>query len=153
MVKLKETIREQIYFHLSYGSNVLQADIDALEFAMDTVFDSYWESKIVSRVNRCETAWGLTNIENLPVSLRTTTIGDINRTTSTFDLNDLRIFRTNYFWECAQLAQILAVPNYREDVNSMYQTAKIAGSYVLPATGPKDVNDGSNYYTAYYYTG
>jgi hypothetical protein len=153
MVKLKTTIRSQIYFHLSYGSNVLQADIDALELAMDTVFDSYWESKIIRRVDRCSVAYDLTSINNLPTSLRTTTIGDINRTTSTFDVNDLKIFRENYFWECRQLAQILAVPNYREDVSTMYQTAKLAGSYVLPATGPKDINTGSLMYLHYYQVG
>lgn len=153
MVKLKTIIREQIYFHLAYASNVLQADIDALELAMDNVFDSYWESKIISRVDRCGVAYDLTDINNSPISLKTTTIGDINRTTSTFDVNDLKRFRDNYFWECRELAQILAVPNYREDVGTMYQSAKLAGSYVTPATGPRDINTGSLLYMHYYVRG
>ena len=150
-MKLDTSTQSKIRWHLGYNiTSVPAGDISRLEEAMNNVQDSYWFSKIVERIGRCDEAekrtdmTGSVNNDSTPKSRIESIAGDVDRTVSTSDFKEtLKTWTQIYIYETDRLALHLYVPNYRNPEQARYRFNREGAEFIQALPGPADVAVGT----------
>ncbi|MBW2470615.1 MAG: hypothetical protein JRE18_00915 [Deltaproteobacteria bacterium] len=150
-MQLDSFLKSKVRWHLGYNQTSIPAgDLARLEEALDNIQDSYWYSKIVEQVNRCDEAekrtdmTGSVNNDITPAGRRENIAGDVDRTISTTDYRDtLKTWTQIYMYECDRLALHLYVPNYRNPEQARYRFNREGAEFIQALPGPADVAVGT----------
>lgn len=150
-MQLDEFTKSKCKWHLGYNQTSIPAgDLARLEEALDNVQDSFWFSKIVEQVGRCDEAekrtdmTGILNNNITPAGRRENIAGDVDRTISTTDYKDtLKTWTGIYLYETDRLAQHLYVPNYRNPEQARYRFNREGAEFIQALPGPADVAVGT----------
>ena len=113
-MQLDEFIKSKCKWHLGYNQTSIPAgDLARIEEALNNVQDSFWVSKIIEQVGRCDEAekrtdmTGILNNNITPAGRRENIAGDVDRTISTTDYTDtLKTWTGIYLYETDRLAHI-----------------------------------------------
>ena len=91
-MQLDSFLKSKIRWHLGYNQTSIPAgDLARLEEAMDNIQDSFWYTKIVEQITRCDEAekrtdmTGTINNGTVPRSRVESIAGDVDRTVATSD--------------------------------------------------------------------
>jgi hypothetical protein len=138
-MQLDSFLKSKVRWHLGYNLTSIPAgDLARLEEALDNIQDSYWYSKIVEQVNRCDEAekrtdmTGSVNNDTVPRSRIESIAGDVDRTIATSDFKDT-----------LRLAMHLYVPNYRNPEQARYRFNREGAEFIQALPGPADVAVGT----------
>ena len=150
-MKLDTFTQSKVRWHLGYNlTSVPAGDISRLEEAMNNVQDSFWFSKIVEQINRCDEAekrtdmTGSVNNDLTPKSRIESIAGDVDRTVSTSDFREtLKTWTQIYIYETDRLALHLYVPNYRNPEQARYRFNREGAEFIQALPGPADVAVGT----------
>ena len=150
-MKLDTFTQSKVRWHLVYNlTSVPAGDISRLEEAMNNVQDSFWFSKIVEQINRCDEAekrtdmTGSVNNDLTPKSRIESIAGDVDRTVSTSDFREtLKTWTQIYIYETDRLALHLYVPNYRNPEQARYRFNREGAEFIQALPGPADVAVGT----------
>ena len=150
-MKLDTFTQSKIRWHLGYNlTSVPAGDISRLEEAMNNVQDSFWFSKIVEQIGRCDEAekrtdmTGSVNNDSTPKSRIESIAGDVDRTVSTSDFKEtLKTWTQIYIYETDRLALHLYVPNYRNPEQARYRFIREGAEFIQALPGPADVAVGT----------
>ena len=150
-MQLDDFTKSKCKWHLGYNQTSIPAgDLARLEEALDNVQDSFWFSKIVEQVGRCDEAekrtdmTGILNNNITPAGRRENIAGDVDRTISTTDYKDtLKTWTGIYLYETDRLAQHLYVPNYRNPEQARYRFNREGAEFIQALPGPADVAVGT----------
>ena len=150
-MKLDTFTQSKVSWHL--GNNITSVpagDISRLEEAMNNVQDSFWFSKIVEQIGRCDEAekrtdmTGSVNNDSTPKSRIESIAGDVDRTVSTSDFKEtLKTWTQIYIYETDRLALHLYVPNYRNPEQARYRFNREGAEFIQALPGPADVAVGT----------
>ena len=150
-MQLDEFIKSKCKWHLGYNQTSIPAgDLARLEEALNNVQDSFWVSKIIEQVGRCDESQkrpdmtGILNNNITPAGRRENIAGDVDRTISTTDYKDtLKTWTSIYLYETDRLAQHLYVPNYRNPEQARYRFNREGAEFIQALPGPADVAVGT----------
>jgi len=150
-MKLDTFTQSKVRWHLGYNlTSVPAGDISRLEEALNNVQDSFWFSKIVEQINRCDEAekrtdmTGSVNNDLTPKSRIESIAGDVDRTVSTSDFREtLKTWTQIYIYETDRLALHLYVPNYRNPEQARYRFNREGAEFIQALPGPADVAVGT----------
>ena len=150
-MQLDEFIKSKCKWHLGYNQTSIPAgDLARIEEALNNVQDSFWVSKIIEQVGRCDEAekrtdmTGILNNNITPAGRRENIAGDVDRTISTTDYKDtLKTWTGIYLYETDRLAQHLYVPNYRNPEQARYRFNREGAEFIQALPGPADVAVGT----------
>ena len=150
-MQLDDFIKSKCKWHLGYNQTSIPAgDLARIEEALNNVQDSFWVSKIIEQVGRCDEAekrtdmTGILNNNITPAGRRENIAGDVDRTISTTDYKDtLKTWTGIYLYETDRLAQHLYVPNYRNPEQARYRFNREGAEFIQALPGPADVAVGT----------
>ena len=153
-MQLSSFNKSRIRYHLGYYVvSVPAGDYARLEEAMNSVPDSLFHDKIVFQIDRCDAAEKKTQLASLdpdftPPSTRVEGIlGDVDRTIRSSNVRDaLRLWQDVYIYETNRLAQILYVPNYKDEMQARYRYERSGAEFIQALLGPADTAVGANVY-------
>ena len=150
-MKLDTFTQSKVRWHLGYNlTSVPAGDQGRLEEAMNNIQDSFWFSKIVEQIGRCDEAekrtdmTGSVNNDLAPKSRIESIAGDVDRTVSTSDFKEtLKTWTQIYIYETDRLATHLYVPNYRNPEQARYRFNREGAEFIQALPGPADVAVGT----------
>ena len=150
-MKLDTFLQSKVRWHLGYNITSIPAGDQArLEEALNNVQDSFWVSKSVEQVSRCDEAekrtdmTGSVNNNSLPKNRVESILGDVDRTVSTSDFREtLKTWTQIYIYETDRLAMHLYVPNYRNPEQARYRFNREGAEFIQALPGPADVAVGT----------
>ena len=150
-MQLDTFIKSKVRWHLGYNlTSVPAGDLARLEEAMNNVQDSFWVSKIVEQISRCDEAekrtdmTGTMNNETVPRGRIESIAGDVDRTIATTDFKEtLKTWTGIYLYETDRLAMHLYVPNYRNPEQARYSFNREGAEFIQALLGPADVAVGT----------
>ena len=150
-MKLDTFLQSKVRWHLGYNITSIPAGDQArLEAALNNVQDSFWVSKIVEQVSRCDEAekrtdmTGSINNNTIPKNRIESILGDVDRTVSTSDFREtLKTWTQIYIYETDRLAMHLYVPNYRNPEQARYRFNREGAEFIQALPGPADVAVGT----------
>lgn len=112
--------KDDVRFHLAYtpGGAVDEGDRAMLESALDADYSAKWITRIEQAIAACDYAHRQLYAEEdtpvlAPLVGQTVIAGDVNRSTTNYDLEPLRQRRKNWIAAGDDLAAIFGVVNYR----------------------------------------
>ena len=155
-MQLDEFIKSKCKWHLGYNHTSIPAgDIAIIEEALNNVQDSFWVSKIIEQVGRCDEAekrtdmTGILNNNITPAGRRENIAGDVDRTIRSSNAKDaLKIWSEIYLYETNRLAGILYVPNYKDPMQARYRYERSGAEFIQALPGPADTAVGSRMHLA-----
>lgn len=137
-------------FHLGFnvGAQIPAGDTARLEEAMARIPDSFFYSKTLEHLDRCDRTWRLSEIfrdESQPMPNRIERItGDTDRAIFQSDpLRADRDYREIYLREVDRLAETLYVPNYRREDVRRYAFTRSGAEFIMSVPGPADTAVGT----------
>ena len=150
-MKLDNFIQSKVRWHLGYNITSIPAGDQArLEEALNNVQDSFWVSKIVEQINRCDEAekrtdmTGTMNNGTVPRNRIESIQGDVDRSVATSDFREvLKTWTDIYIYETDRLAMHLYVPNYRNPEQARYRFNREGAEFIQALPGPADVAVGT----------
>ena len=150
-MKLDNFIQSKVRWHLGYNITSIPAGAQArLEEALNNVQDSFWVSKIVEQINRCDEAekrtdmTGTMNNGTVPRNRIESIQGDVDRSVATSDFREvLKTWTEIYIYETDRLAMHLYVPNYRNPEQARYRFNREGAEFIQALPGPADVAVGT----------
>ena len=150
-MKLDTFIQSKVRWHLGYNLTSIPAgDHARLEEAVINVQDTFWVSKIIEQVGRCDEAekrtdmTGSINNDFLPRNRIESIAGDVDRTVATSDFREtLKTWTEIYIYETDRLAMHLYVPNYRNPEQARYRFNREGAEFIQALPGPADVAVGT----------
>ena len=150
-MKLGTFIQSKVRWHLGYNITSIPAGDQArLEEALNNVQDSFWVSKIVEQINRCDEAekrtdmTGTMNNGTVPRNRIESIQGDDDRSVATSDFREvLKTWTEIYIYETDRLAMHLYVPNYRNPEQARYRFNREGAEFIQALPGPADVAVGT----------
>ncbi len=130
------------------GANIPAGDLARLEEAMARIPDSYWYTRIVDHLDRCQKAWDLSQvfrISDQPMPSRIERIvGDTDRAIYQSDpLKADRDYREIFLRETDRLAESLYVANYRREEVRRYCFERAGAEFISALPGPADTAVGT----------
>jgi hypothetical protein len=150
-MKLDTFNQSKVRWHLGYNlTSVPAGDQARLEEAVNNIQDSFWYSKIIEQIGRCDEAekrtdmTGSVNNAEVPKGRLENIAGDVVRTVSTTDFKDtLKTWTQIYLYETDRLALHLYVPNYRNPEQARYRFNREGSEFIQALPGPADVAIGT----------
>ena len=150
-MKLDTFLQSKVRWHLGYNLTSIPAGDQArLEEALINVQDSFWVSKIVEQLGRCDEAekrtdmTGSINNDTIPRNRIESIAGDVDRTVATSDFREtLKTWTEIYIYETDRLAMHLYVPNYRNPAQARYRFNREGAEFIQALPGPADVAVGT----------
>lgn len=149
-MELNEYDKSRCRYHLGYnsGAQVPAGDMARLEEAMNRVPDSYFYSRVLDHLNRCDRAWDLSQVFRLddqPMPSRIERItGDTDRAIYQSDpIKADRDYREIYLREVDRLAETLYVANYRREHVRRYAFERSGAEFIMTIPGPADTAVGT----------
>jgi hypothetical protein len=149
-LELNDYDKSRCRFHLGYnvGANLPAGDIARLEEAMARVPDSYFYSRILEHMDRCDKSFKVSQVfrvEDQPQPSRVERItGDTDR--AIFQSEPLKADKDYweiYTRECDRLAEVLYVANYRRDEVRRYAYDRAGSEFIMSVPGPADTAVGT----------
>lgn len=136
--------KERVYFHLGYGTrgNIDAGDIAQVEEACASISSDYLLIRVLEQIEICDEAWSLAKMARTGnrYTTRSFYAGDIDRSIVVDNAKDFRVWVENYINETRELAQILGVPNYREEGYAAYRFARDGSTFIKAIPGPADTS-------------
>jgi hypothetical protein len=136
---------ERVCYHLNYNiSAVSPSDYARLLEACNNIPSDFYYNKIISQIQRCESAEIYTELaSNRGASQQEVILGQgdevLNRTITVQDNRKvMRIWRENYLYECDRLSAILHVVNYKDPVIAESRFIVNEGEFIQTLPGPVD---------------
>jgi hypothetical protein len=130
-------------------TSVPAGDYARLEEAMNTIPDSFFYSKIVRQLGRCDEAEKKTEVATSPSTRIENIAGDVDRTIRSSNAKEaLKVWDEIYLYETNRLAYILYVPNYKDPMQARYRYERSGAEFIQAIPGPADVSVGSNIFLA-----
>jgi len=136
---------ERVCYHLNYNiSAVSPSDYARLLEACNNIPSDFYYSKIISQIQRCESAEIYTELaSNRGTSQQEVILGQgdevLNRTITVQDNRKvMRIWRENYLYECDRLSAVLHVVNYKDPVIAESRFIVNEGEFIQTLPGPVD---------------
>ena len=136
---------ERVCYHLNYNiSAVSPSDYARLLEACNNIPSDFYYNKIISQIQRCESAEIYTELaSNRGASQQEVILGQgdevLNRTITVQDNRKvMRIWRENYMYECDRLSAVLHVVNYKDPVIAEYRFIVNEGEFIQTLPGPVD---------------
>ena len=150
-MKLDTFLQSKVRWHLGYNLTSIPAGDQArLEEDLNNVQDSFWVSKIVEQLGRCDEAekrtdmTGSINNDTIPRNRIESIAGDVDRTVATSDFREtLKTWTEIYIYETDRLAMHLYVPNYRNPAQARYRFNREGAEFIQALPGPADVAVGT----------
>ena len=150
-MKLDTFLQSKVRWHLGYNLTSIPAGDQArLEEALNNVQASFWVSKIVEQLGRCDEAekrtdmTGSINNDTIPRNRIESIAGDVDRTVATSDFREtLKTWTEIYIYETDRLAMHLYVPNYRNPAQARYRFNREGAEFIQALPGPADVAVGT----------
>ena len=146
-VELSPNDKSRTRFHLGMnsGGQVPAGDLSRLEEAMARIPDSYWYSRVVDHLDRCDRAWAISEVFGSADGPRPSRIerftGDTERAIYQSDpIKADQIGREIYLREVDRLAETLYVANYRREEARRYGFMASGGEFVNALPGPADTS-------------
>lgn len=145
-MNLSDFDKSRVRYHLGYYvTSVPAGDYARLEEAMNTVPDSFFYSKIVRQLARCDEAEKKTEVATSPSTRIENIAGDVDRTIRSSNAKEaLKVWDEVYLYETNRLAYILYVPNYKDPMQARYRYERSGAEFIQAMPGPADVSVGSN---------
>ena len=142
---LSDYDKSRVRYHLGYFTVSIPAgDYARLEEAMNTVPDSYFYDKIVIQLGRCDTAEKKTEVASAPNTRLEKIIGDVDRTIQSSNAQEaLKVWSQIYLFETNRLANILYVPNYKDEYQARYRYERSGAEFIQALPWPADVSVGT----------
>ena len=136
---------ERVCYHLNYNiSAVSPSDYARLLEACNNIPSDFYYNKIISQIQRCESAEIYTELaSNRGTSQQEVILGQgdevLNRTITVQDNRKvMRIWRENYMYECDRLSAVLHVVNYKDPVIAESRFIVNEGEFIQTLPGPVD---------------
>lgn len=136
---------ERVCYHLNYNiSAVSPSDYARLLEACNNIPSDFYYNKIISQIQRCESAEIYTELaSNRGASQQEVILGQgdevLNRTITVQDNRKvMRIWRENYLYECDRLSAVLHVVNYKDPVIAESRFIVNEGEFIQTLPGPVD---------------
>ncbi len=156
-MQLDNFLKSKIRWHLGYNTTSIPAgDLARLEEALNNVPDSFWYSKLVEQVSRCDEAekrtdmTGSVNNNSVPRNRLENIAGDVDRTITTTDFKEtLKTWTEIYLYETDRLALHLYVANYRNPMQARYRFEREGAEFIQALPGPADTAIGTRFYYEY----
>jgi hypothetical protein len=156
-MQLDNFLKSKIRWHLGYNTTSIPAgDLSRLEEALNNVPDSFWYTKLVEQVGRCDEAekrtdmTGSVNNNSVPRNRLENIAGDVDRTITTTDFKEtLKTWTEIYLYETDRLALHLYVANYRNPMQARYRFEREGAEFIQALPGPADVAIGTRFYFEY----
>ena len=156
-MQLDNFLKSKIRWHLGYNTTSIPAgDLARLEEALNNVPDSFWYTKLVEQVGRCDEAekrtdmTGSVNNNSVPRNRLENIAGDVDRTITTTDFKEtLKTWTEIYLYETDRLALHLYVANYRNPMQARYRFEREGSEFIQALPGPADVAIGTRFYFEY----
>ena len=156
-MQLDNFLKSKIRWHLGYNTTSIPAgDLSRLEEALNNVPDSFWYTKLVEQVTRCDEAekrtdmTGSVNNNSVPRNRLENIAGDVDRTITTTDFKEtLKTWTEIYLYETDRLALHLYVANYRNPMQARYRFEREGAEFIQALPGPADVAVGTRFYFRY----
>tara|TARA_B100001250_G_scaffold251139_1_gene215864 strand:+ start:639 stop:1124 length:486 start_codon:yes stop_codon:yes gene_type:complete len=149
-LELNDYDKSRTRFHLGYntGANLPAGDIARLEEAMARVPDSYFYSRVIEHLDRCDKTYKLSQVfrvESQPQPSRIERItGDTDRAIYQSDpIKADKDYREIYLREVDRLAETLYVANYRRDEVRRYAFDRAGSEFIMAIKGPADTAVGT----------
>jgi hypothetical protein len=149
-LELNDYDKSRCRFHLGYntGANLPAGDIARVEEAMARIPDSYFYTKVIDHLSRCDKTWRLSQVflsETQPQPSRVERItGDTDRAIYQSDpLKADKDYREIYLREVDRLAETLYVANYRRDEVRRYAFDRAGSDFIMSIKGPADTAVGT----------
>lgn len=149
-MELNDFDKSRCRFHLGYnvGANLPAGDIARLEEAMARVPDSYFYTRVLEHLDRCDKVYKVSQIfksEAQPQPSRVERItGDTER--AIFQSEPLKADKDYwevYLREVDRLAQTLYVANYRREEVRRYAYDRAGAEFIMSIPGPADTAVGT----------
>ena len=156
-MQLDSFLKSKIRWHLGHNTTSIPAgDLARLEEALNNVPDSFWYSKLVEQVSRCDEAekrtdmTGSVNNNSVPRNRLENIAGDVDRTITTTDFKEtLKTWTEIYLYETDRLALHLYVANYRNPMQARYRFEREGAEFIQALPGPADTAIGTRFYYEY----
>jgi len=156
-MQLDNFLKSKIRWHLGYNTTSIPAgDLARLEEALNNVPDSFWYTKLVEQVTRCDEAekrtdmTGSVNNNSVPRNRLENIAGDVDRTITTTDFKEtLKTWTEIYLYETDRLALHLYVANYRNPMQARYRFEREGAEFIQALPGPADTAIGTRFYYEY----
>jgi hypothetical protein len=156
-MQLDNFLKSKIRWHLGYNTTSIPAgDLAGREEALNNVPDSFWYTKLVEQVSRCDEAekrtdmTGSVNNNSVPRNRLENIAGDVDRTITTTDFKEtLKTWTEIYLYETDRLALHLYVANYRNPMQARYRFEREGAEFIQALPGPADVAIGTRFYFEY----
>ena len=153
-MKLDTFIQSKVRWHLGYNITSIPAGDQArLEEALNNVQDSFWVSKIIEQIGRCDEAekrtdmTGSINNDTVPRNRIESIAGDVDRTVATSDFREtLKTWTEIYIYETDRLAMHLYVPNYRNPAQARYRFNREGAEFIQALPGQLMLLLGQDYF-------
>jgi len=149
-LELNDYDKSRTRFHLGYntGANLPAGDIARLEEAVARIPDSYFYSRVVEHLDRCDKAYKVSQVfrvETQPQPSRIERItGDTDRAIYQSDpIKADKDYREIYLREVDRLAETLYVANYRRDEVRRYAFDRAGSEFIMAIKGPADTAVGT----------
>ncbi len=149
-MELNDYDKSRCRFHLGYnsGANLPAGDLARVEEAMARIPDSYFYTRIIDHLTRCDKTWRLSQVflsETQPQPSRVERItGDTDRAIYQSDpLKADKDYREIYLREVDRLAETLYVANYRREEVRRYAFDRAGSEFIMAVPGPADTAVGT----------
>lgn len=149
-MELNDYDKSRCRFHLGYnsGANLPAGDLARVEEAMARIPDSYFYTRIIDHLTRCDKTWRLSQVflsETQPQPSRVERItGDTDRAIYSSDpLKADKDYREIYLREVDRLAETLYVANYRREEVRRYAFDRAGSEFIMAVPGPADTAVGT----------
>jgi len=149
-LELDDFNKSRCRFHLGYnvGANLPAGDLARLEEAMARIPDSYFYTRVIEHLDRCDKVWRVSQVfrvEDQPQPSRIERItGDTDRAIFTSDpLKTAKDYREVYLREVDLLAETLYVANYRREDVRRYAFERSGAEFIMALPGPADTAVGT----------
>ena len=149
-MELDDFNKSRCRFHLGYnvGANLPAGDLARLEEAMARIPDSYFYTRVIEHLDRCDKVWRVSQVfrvEDQPQPSRIERItGDTDRAIFTSDpLKTAKDYREVYLREVDLLAETLYVANYRREDVRRYAFERSGAEFIMALPGPADTAVGT----------
>lgn len=149
-IELNDYDKSRCRFHLgiNVGANIPAGDVARLEEAMARIPDSYFYSRVIEHLDRCDKAYKVSQVfrvEDQPQPSRIERItGDTDRAIYQSDpLKAAKDYREVYLREVDLLAETLYVANYRREEVRRYAFERAGVEFIMAIPGPADTSVGT----------
>jgi plasmid maintenance system killer protein len=145
-MRLSDFDQARVRYHLGYSlvTSIPAGDYSRFIEAVNNIPDSYFYSKLIQQIRRCDTAERKTEVASTPSTRLEKIEGDVDRTVSSSNAQEaLKVWAQIYLFETNRLAHMLYIPNYRDEVQARYRFERSGAEFIQALPGPADVAVGT----------